>query len=494
MIRGMPDKKFSLLCLVASEKDRKRSYELPENVVEMEEAVLNCPDGHLEDSVKLPPGYIDKARDLHEAFPRSYEEASERMYEFMTDEFCAGVENHGAFRALFSKPAWDMVLQQYRDRGMGDCSFNAYYYTYLYIHFRIFRALRAELLPARVYHAVSTGYAGLLSVAASVKNRRPLILTEHGIYTNERNIEIIMADWLESAQRTRHISLDGSPGEIRRVWMRMFQFIGYLTYYRCRAITTLFGGNEKMQIAHGADPAKIRVIPNGVDVERLSSLPREPDFERPRISLVGRVVPIKDVRTYIKACAIVAREMPAARFELLGPTEEDPVYHEGCVQLVKQLGLESRFVFTGHVNLMDYFPTMSVCVLTSMSEGLPLVILETMACGIPQVASRVGACEELIMGREGEDERLGRAGFVTSVGAPEETARAILRVLGNRTEYERMARVARTRVRRFYDQNDVLQQYRELYDSMIERPDEAVVEGSMTRCPIPHGERDAGRV
>ena len=56
--------------------------------------------------------------------------------------------------------------------------------------------LSFPLPPARVYHTVSTGYAGLLAARAAVETGRPALITEHGIYTNERRIEILQADWI----------------------------------------------------------------------------------------------------------------------------------------------------------------------------------------------------------------------------------------------------------------------------------------------------------
>ncbi len=471
LIRGLPDLKFSLITMVPSQKDLKMSFELPDNVVDLEEVVLCYPDPGLDEPYRMPRAFMDRVEKLHSCLKSDPKEALDLSREFLTDPFCVGPENHQVVRSLSSPEAWELLLRLYKDRGMESCSFNAYFYTFLHSHFRFFRALRARYPVAKVYHAVSTGYAGIVSVAASLNTGRPLLLTEHGIYTNERNMDITMLDWIEGGSMESTIDLSSAPSKIRGVWMKFFEFMGQLTYDQASVITTLFQGNLNMQVAFGADPDKIRIIPNGVNYEKLSALPEERDPNRPRICLIGRVVPIKDIRTFIKACALVARERSDCSFEILGPTEEDPIYYEGCMELVKEVGIQDQFTFAGHVDLSKEFSSMTVGVLTSMSEGLPLVMLETMACGVPNVASRVGACEELIVGRDERDAILGSSGIVTGVGSPEETAKGILRLLDDPLLYTEMGKSSRKRVERYYDQVKVLAEYREIYDEMSARPD-----------------------
>lgn len=471
LIRGMPDLKFSLLTIVASRKDLKLVYELPPNVVEVEDVVLSYPDAGLDGSARVPDGFMARVERLHRALRDDEAAARVQAMEFLGDAVCAGPGNDAAIQALSSSEAWDLMLRIYHERGHGGSSFNAYFYTYLQSHFRFFRSLRAAVPRARLYHAVSTGYAGIAAVSASLRTGRPLLLTEHGIYVNERNMDITMLDWLDGRPVFQGIDLSSAPSAIRGIWMRFFEFMGRLTYDRAALITTLFGGNLLMQIEYGADHRKLQIVPNGVDVARLGALPRNPDPARPRVCLIGRVVPIKDIRTFIKACALVARQLPGVSFEILGPYDEDPPYYESCRQLVKECGLEPQFVFAGHVDLSKEFSTITLGVLTSMSEGLPLVMLETMACGIPNVASRVGACEEIVMGGRGEDRKLGPAGIVTGVAAPEETARGIIRLLTDPHLYESMARACRERVQRYYDQTQVLDEYRTIYRRLGAQPD-----------------------
>src|SRR5581483_346526 len=136
---------------------------------------------------------------------------------------------------------------------------------------------------------------------------------------------------------------------------------------------------------------------------------------RPTVALIGRVVPIKDVKTFIRACGLLQQQIIELEALVMGPLDEDKEYAEECREYARQQGLESTITFTGKVNVLDYLGRIDVIVLTSISEGQPLVILEAGAAGIPSVATDVGACREIIMGREDEQPALGQGGVVTTL-------------------------------------------------------------------------------
>src|SRR4029077_1168508 len=121
------------------------------------------------------------------------------------------------------------------------------------------------------------------------------------------------------------------------------------------------------------------------------ALPRvEPAAGEFRIGFVGRVVPIKDVKTFIRAVKIVVTAHPGARAVIAGPGDEDPAYLAECQALTATLGVAERVEFTGRVDVKTIYPRVDVLVLTSISEGLPLVILEAAAARIPGVSPAAG--------------------------------------------------------------------------------------------------------
>ena len=295
----------------------------------------------------------------------------------------------------------------------------------------------------------------------------PLILTEHGIYLNERNIEISQAEWMDTkGEEVDKLTIHTELSYFKEMWLSLFNATTRLCYERCNAIYTLYGGNRRMQIDFNAPADLIQVIPNGVDI---ASLTPERDIEKAQVSqqgdnrlfrvgFVGRVVSIKDVKTLIRACRQVIDEIPNVEVILMGPSDEEKQYFDECQKLVNLLHLEDNIKFLGRVNVREYYPTLDVQVLTSISEGQPLVILEGYCSGVPVVATRVGACQEMIEGLSTDDKALGPSGIVTRVGNPQETAAAILKILRNPDLKQRMSEAARQRVCRFYDYRQMITQ------------------------------------
>src|SRR5689334_25218731 len=113
-----------------------------------------------------------------------------------------------------------------------------------------------------MYHAVCTGYAGLLGAAWSRRTGRPLLLTEHGIYVRERNLELDRADWLEGTHdRARADDLPGTPesptaSALRGLWVRFFRTLARIAYDQATTVVSLCDVSRNRQIADGAAAAK----------------------------------------------------------------------------------------------------------------------------------------------------------------------------------------------------------------------------------------------
>ncbi len=364
---------------------------------------------------------------------------------------------------IYSKPAWDMLLRLYEPHENEE-SFIDYFWTRRFSHLPIYQILDAPMPRARVYHAISTGYAGLLGVLAARRRRRPLLLTEHGIYTKERKIEIAQAEWIYLANR-EEIRVQKELGAFQRLWIRIFEGISRLTYYVASEVITLYEGNRQTQIAEGCPPDKTRIIPNGIRIERFTDL-KGGSFGRGeifKVGFVGRVVPIKDVKTFLRACKLVSLRDPKASFYVVGPTDEDEEYYRECLALTETLGLKDKVTYTGRVDTEDCYGQLDLICLTSVSEAQPLVVLEANCAGIPVVASDVGACAELLHGRTPADRALGPSGLITGLADPSGTAEAILSLMHNEDLRRQMVEAGRERVRRYYQEERLNQRYQELY-------------------------------
>ena len=244
--------------------------------------------------------------------------------------------------------------------------------------------------------------------------------------------------------------------------------MGKLSYAHADKITTLYEGNRLRQIAAGASPDKVSIIPNGIDAEYYRGIPLKPrSGGRQAVAFIGRVVSIKDVKTFIHAARIAAGQLPEAEFLILGPTDEEPEYTEECRDLIRGLGLEGRVRLEGKVDMKDWYSKLDLVVLTSLSEAQPYVILEAGAIGIPVVATDVGACREMLEGRGAEDRRIGPSGLLTGVAHPEETSAAVVRLLTEPELWNTMSEAGRARTTAYYDQNDLISRYLNLYEHMM---------------------------
>jgi glycosyltransferase involved in cell wall biosynthesis len=232
-------------------------------------------------------------------------------------------------------------------------------------------------------------------------------------------------------------------------------------------LQALFAGNQRLQHELGSHPPRTRVIPNGVRVDELLPLAdqRHPATRPQRIGFVGRVVPIKDVKMLLRAFAEVSQRLPDVELWIVGPTDENVDYADECLKLARALRL-ARVTFTGVKDIRRVYPEIDLLVLTSLSEGQPLVILEAACAGVPTVTTDVGDCRALVEGRSSADRALGPSGIVTRMGDAHATAQAIVRILGNETMRASMSRAGRERASRFYRESMVIDRYRELYRAL----------------------------
>ncbi len=461
LISDLPELRFGILYLASSWQPRPRKYSIPANLVFIQEiSALDLTEGWAGDRPTSPRLWQALER-FHEDLQQGHWENFGEVYELLGQPG----NRQGSFLDLTRGPEmWSMLARIY-EKYAREAPFLDFYYCWRASHLPILHLLYSAIPNARVIHTVCTGWAGLLGTLARYRLGRPLLLTEHGIYTNERRIEISQADWLEKGAGDQAF-FTAEMGYFKVLWTRLFEALGRLTYDHADGIYTLYRGNRELQTQFGAPRDKIRIVPNGVRVQRFEGeRPALPEQGPLRVGFVGRVVPIKDVKTLIRAAKVVREQLPRAEFWLLGPYDEDPDYYEECRTLSELLGLGEGLRFFGPVPVADYYPQIHLQVLTSISEGQPLVILEGFCSGLPCVATRVGACAELIDGLTEEDRALGPAGLVTPVCKPEATARAILEILGQPGLYESMVKAAWERVHRFYDHSQMIGAYRRIYSN-----------------------------
>ncbi len=468
LITNLPQFTFAVVHLSDKpDPGRKPKYQLPANVVEFSEIFIHDV-GSLGDHRKktLDPVMWQKMGELHAALYTDVPFADADFYAWLGRADLQGVAKHDL---LYSQKGWEFV-SQLNAQFAADKSFIDYLWTFRYTHLPLFALLEARLPEAKVYHSISVGYGGFLGALAKLRTGRPLILTEHGIYIREREIEISQAEWIY-IEKHENYQLGRRFDFFQQWWLNMFRYMTRLAYEQADKIITITGFNTRYQLRYGADPEKLQVIPNGIDTLKLSQAQRNistgGEFT---VGLVGRVVPIKDIKTFIRAINVARTIIPNLRALVIGPTDEDPEYYVECQQLLDVLSVGDTITFTGQAKVEDYFPLLDVLVLTSLSEGQPLVILEAHCAGIPVVATDVGACRELLTGANAEDAALGSSGIITPADSPNETSNALIRLWRNQEMRQRMGAIGRERVSRYYRQESLYRAYYALYQQFCSIP------------------------
>jgi glycosyltransferase involved in cell wall biosynthesis len=217
----------------------------------------------------------------------------------------------------------------------------------------------------------------------------------------------------------------------------------------------------------GYAPGKIEVIPNAVDVESFApdhasrtSVRRElgvPD-DSLLVGLAARKDPQKDHRGFLRAAAVIGRELPSTHFVLCGKgvTSEDAdiaawVADEGLVSRCHLLGLRH--------DMSRIHASLDVAVSSSAyGEGLPVALLEAMACGIPCATTDVGDSGLLV----------GGTGVVVPPDDSGALAEAVIQLLTqDQTSRSALGRAACERVRELYSRPVMAERYQRLYDDVL---------------------------
>ncbi len=466
LIGGLKEYSFAILFLGSKKEDySEKKYEFPDNVLFFEEYFLfDAID------VKEPKSRKIKKRDMQKIYDFHTKMKMQKDFElknFIDKDFLSNRVTIDDF--LYSQQSWDFIQQKYMQNCF-DVPFIDYFWTVRSIHRPVWllAKIASRMNFAKVVHSPSTGYAGFLSALIHTFYNIPFILTEHGIYIRERKIDIHSSSnfslYLSSLQRNIK-----SSDYLQQMWINFFEKIGFLTYKNATDILSLFQAAKELQIGFGADKNRCEVIPNGVDIERLNRLVQKREEPVSRvITLLGRVVPIKDIKTFIRAVRIVKDRFSDVEGWIVGPVDEDRVYAKECEMMVTSMHLESNIRFLGFQKVDDIFPKTKILTLTSISEGMPLVILEGFAAGIPCVATDVGSCKELIYGGlNSEDVKTGKAGEITAVGDAQKLAHFYIKLLSDETLWKRYQKNALKRVSKFYTQELFFQNYKRIYQKAL---------------------------
>ena len=293
--------------------------------------------------------------------------------------------------------------------------------------------------PTDVLHVTAAGWAAIPAVVHKALHETPMVLTEHGVYVREA--------YLAAARN------GDSPGS-RFAATRLARGLARTAYATADVVSPVTDANAAWEMGLGLDPNKILVLYNGLEPP---SAPTPPPRTQTVVS-VGRLDPLKDAHTMLRVAAQTTAHLPGARFLHYGPVPRgEEIYGRSCLALHDRLGLGDRFRFmgptadpTGVVRASD------VVLMTSISEGLPIAILEAMGQARPVVSTGVGGVPEVVRG----------CGLVCPPGDDHALATAVSLLLRNPDLAWRLGRRGHKRLGRLFNESACVDGYRELLGAL----------------------------
>lgn len=440
MLTNFKEIEFIIYTLVVDRNEKREfKYNIPKNVIEIREIYLQDND------------YILGASKV-KFTQKEYEAFNNLLYGEKIDWdviFNYFQNTNVSINSLLGSKEFLQMTINFYNKKFKDIPFSDFLWTIRSMYLPLFFVLKSKPVEADLYHSISTGYAGIFAAMSKAIYNKPLIISEHGIYTREREEEIIKANWVK--------------GAFKDLWIHQFKKCSTCCYEYADKITALFEGAKQLQVELGCDEDKINVIPNGVDADQFSNIPqKDNDTEEINVGTVLRVTPIKDVKTMINAFHIAKKSIANLKLWIMGPLDEKPEYVEECKQLIQDLGVKD-IIFKGKINVKEYIGKMDFNILSSLSEGQPLSILESFAAERPCIATNVGNCAGMI---KGDNDNFGDAGIVVPVMNVTKLAEAIEYLGENQEVRNKMGKVGYKRVKEIYNSEMVFNNYRELYNSL----------------------------
>ncbi len=446
LIRGLPDITFDVVSLSGSGRERP-SYDLPGNVRSLRRLGLWGVTGW---SRWLSRSAAERVAAAYEQLieavlsddpfaPARFEAAMSGLYEL--------AKERRLLPALRSEMPVDVFLNVWArcrhavagGKKVADPTLaDALVITDLIEHY--LRPLQLPALDVDLAHATANGPSALVGLMSKWDRGTPLLMSEHGVYLRERVLATREA-----------CAVPAVRASLTRFYLRLTE-LGYRT---ADAVLPVSDFNGRWARRHGAAETAVRTVHNGVDPISLPLLACEPEL--PTLAFVGRIDPLKDLETLIRAFAILRDRVPDARLRFFGPVPTgNEEYAASCERLVAELGLRSAVTFEGPVEpVSEAFAAGHLIVLTSISEGLPLTVIEAAMSGRATVATDVGGMAEAV----------GSGGLVVPVRDPCAFADACTRLLKDPRLRHELAAAGRRHAMEHFALDRFLADFRRLYRS-----------------------------
>jgi len=215
----------------------------------------------------------------------------------------------------------------------------------------------------------------------------------------------------------------------------------------------------------GLDPGRVCVVTNGVEPVVQSTRNRvalRHDLGVTEDNLVVGMVanfnrPVKGVSYFLDAIPLILQDVPSARFLLLGKGKEEQALRDKA----DALGIAPYIIFAGYQKEIErYYDIMDISVLTSLSEGLSMTLLESMSHGLPVVVTNVGGNSELVVD--------GQTGYLVPPKDVPFFAERVVRLLRNPDLRTRMGQEGRRIIKQRFQMQDAAKRYLEVYTDLLQ--------------------------
>jgi glycosyltransferase involved in cell wall biosynthesis len=290
-----------------------------------------------------------------------------------------------------------------------------------------------------------------------LREARADVLCCHGYKAN-------LLGWLAS-RRLRIPAISVSRGwTFESLRVRVYEAIDRRVLRWMDRVVCVSRGQAEKVLECGVAPEKCHIIPNAIRLDRF--VDPKPVFRdhlaslfaaRPSriVGAAGRLSPEKGFEVLVDAASEVIRKEPGVGFVIFG----DGTLRDSLAERIRQRGLEGRFVLAGfRADLDHYLPHLDALALSSFTEGLPNVILEAFACGVPVVATAVGGVPEVV--------EHGVNGYCVAPGEPAALAAGIMDLLSNDVQRRTMGENGRKCVAQEFTFEAQARQYVELFEEL----------------------------
>jgi glycosyltransferase involved in cell wall biosynthesis len=360
-----------------------------------------------------------------------------------------------------SKELWNLIIEEYQKLDL-KIPFLSFYKIFQVTQLPLFNLLNAVIPAAKLYHVFSGLYANWVGMLAKQKYGTSLVIDERDTGS--------ACSYLSHGS-VLHLSLEPRSLQVlHELHSATSEMVTRLSRGYADILVTKHAEAQKEAAFDDVEQApKIVHIQEGIDpsAEGSSGEALLQKTKRFLVGLVARFMARDDIKTYIRACSIIAAEMENVYFAIYAVERADEEYLLECTSLRNNLNLSFKMEITDGKAAQVPPADLDVLVSTSLDDGYADVLMQAMNLGIPLVCVNRGNAAELIHGDGREDSALGESGFLTEIGNPDQIASAVMEILKDKRLRKAMGRAGRKRIETYYHKEANIQKYAKLYEDFV---------------------------